>query len=363
MTIGVGILGFAHDHVAAYCKRWRQSPELGVRVLAGWDHDAKRLADAAEAHQIAGHEDTKALLDRSDIDAVVIAAETSMHAELAEQAAAAGKTIVMQKPMALTLEQADRIVAAVRQSGVRFTMAWQMRVDRQNIEMRRLVHQGVIGRVFMVRRRHGLSTHLWGDAFATSWHVQPQLNRGMWADDAAHPVDFLLWMFGKPKTVFAEIQTLHNPKVPDDNGIAVYRYADGMLAEVLCSFTCAAGENTTEIFGERGTIIQNFGDGPSTDVPRPSTAVGLKWYSVDDQQWHVSDIASPDQHGQRIAALADPLAEFLRGQRDAIATAEQGRDALEMTLAAYDSARDGRRIPLPDAINSEINSLNTQSPA
>ena len=348
MPIGVGMLGLAHAHVQAYARQWAQRPELGVRVVGAWDHDADRLGEVAGALGVAGavdaEADADALLGREDVAAVVIGAETSMHAELVERAAAAGKAVILQKPMALTLDEAERIIAAVDDASVPFTLAWQMRVDPQNVEMKRLIESGTIGRVYSVRRRHGLSTHLWGEWFTQSWHVKPELNRGMWADDAAHAVDFLLWLLGEPVSVMAEIDTLHTPKVPDDNGVAIYRYADGTFAELTCSFTCTAGENTTEIVGEKGAIIQNYGDGPSCNVPRPAGGIGLKWYIAGEDAWRESDIASPAQHGERIAGLAEPLAAFLRGERGPIATAGEGRTALAMTLAAHDSSDAGRRV-------------------
>ena len=344
MPIGVGMLGLAHAHVRAYAQTWAQRPELDVRVVAGWDHEADRLAEAAGALAIDAEADADALLRREDVSAVVIGAETSMHAELVERAAAAGRAIILQKPMALTLDDADRIIAAVDDASVPFTLAWQMRVDPQNVEMKRLIEAGTIGRVFMVRRRHGLSTHLWGEWFTESWHVKPELNRGMWADDAAHAVDFLLWLLGEPASVMAEIDTLHNAKVPDDNGVAIYRYADGTFAELTCSFTCPAGENTTEIVGEKGAVIQNYGDGPSCNVPRPAGGIGLKWYIAGEDAWRVSDVASPADHRERIVGLAEPLAAFLHRRREPIATAREGRTALAMTLAAYDSSDQGRRV-------------------
>ncbi len=345
MTIGIGISGFAHSHVQAYCHAWRGDPELGVSVVAGWDHDADRAQAAAEQHGLALCASPDELLARDDVDAVVITAETSMHADLVEQASDAGKSIILQKPMALTLDEADRIVAAVERSGVPFTMAWQMRVDPQNIKMKSLLDEGAIGRPLMVRRRHGLSTHLWA-GFENSWHVAPALNRDIWADDAAHAIDFIYWLLGMPATVTAEIESLVNPKVPNDNGIAIYGYEGGPLAEVVCSFVCVAGENTTEIVGDRGTIIQNYGDAPSANVPRPEGGVGLKWFLQDAGEWTESDIASPPYHGHRIGALAAPLAEFLNGDRPPIATASEGRDVLKITLACYDSAEQGRRVEL-----------------
>lgn len=345
MTIRIGILGFAHGHVGTYCGQWLKMPRDQVQVIAGWDHDSGRAQDGQKKYGAAIEPSAGALLARGDVDAVVIGAETSMHADLVEQAATAGKAIVLQKPLALTLEQADRIVAAVERAGVPFTLAWQMRIDPQNARMKRLLAEGALGRVLMVRRRHGLATHTW-PGFETSWHVQPELNRGMWADDASHAIDFLYWLLGLPRSVMAEIATVINPRVPDDQGIALFRYSDGTLAEVGSSFTCIAGENTTEITCEGGVIIQNYGDAVSCNVPRPEGAVGLKWYTAGGSTWIDSGIPSPANHGTRIAALAAELLSFLRGERPAIATAREGRDVLAMTLACYQSSEEGRRINL-----------------
>ncbi len=347
MTIGVGILGFAHGHVGMYCTQWRQQPAHGVTVVAGWDHDGERLQKAVATFALRGYAQADDLLAAPDVQAVVVGAETVLHADLVERAAAAGKAIILQKPIALTLGEADRIVAAVARHHVPLTMAWQMRVDPQNLKIKELMTSGALGRIFMVRRRHGLNTHQW-PWFAGSWHARPELNRDIWADDAAHAIDFLQWLLGMPETVTAEIASLCDPRVPMDNGIAVFRYANGPLAEVCCSFTCPAAENTTEVTGEKGSIIQNYGDVPSCNVPRPAEACGLKWYTTESGRWTCSDIASPTNHGERIAGLAGPLAEFLHGRRPPIATAEEGRLTLRTTLACYVSTREGRRVRIDD---------------
>lgn len=345
MPITIGMLGFAHGHVGMYCDQWSKMPASDVKVIAGWDHDVTRLAQNAEKFKLESDSTVGGLLARKEINAVVIGAETSMHADLVEQAAAAGKSIVLQKPLSLTLAEADRIVNAVKKSGVKFTVAWQMRTDPQNIKMKELIDSGEIGRVLMFRRRHGLSTHTWG-GFENTWHVKRELNRGMWADDAAHPFDLLLYLFGEPRSVIAEVDTLVNPKIHDDNGIAVFRYANGLFAEVMCSFTCISGENSTEIVGENGTIIQNYGDAVSANAPRPPGAIGLKWMKKGDAQWTISDIASPANHAARISGLAQPILDFLSGKRGPIATAEEGRTAVKMVLASYQAAEQGKRVTI-----------------
>jgi len=345
MAINVGILGFAHGHVNAYCNRWREQPELGVQVVAGWDHDAARGGANCERFGLEMHATTQDLLSRADLHAVVIAAETSLHAELVEAAARAGKAIVVQKPLALTLAEADRIVAAVNGAGVPFTLAWQMRVDPHNLKVKSLLEGDELGRLFMLRRRHCLPTQEFED-FDKTWHVNPKFNRDIFADDAAHPIDFIYWLLGMPVSVMAEMGTLLNPAIPNDNAIAVFRYADGAFAEVSCTFVAVAGENVTEVICEHGSIIGNYGDVPSCKLPWPPGAIQLKWRLDKTADWIISDLPDVKGQGERIAGLAGPLAEFLKNKRPAIATAEEGRDVLKLVLACYESAEKGKRIQL-----------------
>jgi predicted dehydrogenase len=342
----VAVLGFAHGHVISYCRRWQAEAGMGVELVAGWDHDTARLTAQAQALGITPCGELADCLGQDGLEAVVIGVETSMHADVVEQAARAGVAIILQKPMALTLPEADRILAAVEQHGVPFTMAWQMRVDPQNLQIKQLIDSGTIGDVFSVRRRHGLPSQRWDTS--SMWHFDATLNRDIWADDAAHPIDFIHWLMGPPDSVTAEMTTASDPAVRNDTGVALFRYADGRLAEVSSCFACLAAENTTEIIGRDGSIVQNYGDVPSCNVPRPDGAVGLKWFTKDREDWTCSDIDSPADHGQRIAALAEPLAAFLRGERAAIATAAEGRESLRLVLATYVSSREGRRVRLDD---------------
>jgi predicted dehydrogenase len=348
MSIKVGIIGFTHGHILSICDEWQKKKELGIEVAAGWDHDATQLQDAVQKFGLQPYTNLDDLLSRSDIPAVVITTETSLHAEMVERAAAAGKSIILYKPMALTMAEADRIVKAVKENNVPFTMGWQMRVDPQNLKMKELLDSGDFGKVFYVRRRHGLRMGLNPD-FANSWHVDPVKNRDIWADDSSHPIDFVQWLFGVPESVTAEIVTLHNPAIPMNNGIAIFRYPNnGPLVEVCCSFTCMAAENTVEIVCEKGTIIQNYGDSTSCNVPRPEGLPGLKWYHADTKQWTYSDIPTPSEHGLRIRENASVFADFLYGRRGPTATVEEARDSLKMVLATYVSTREGRRVDFDD---------------
>jgi predicted dehydrogenase len=340
--MNIGILGFAHGHVDAYCQRWATEPELGIHLAAGWDHDGERLKAAAGRYALRTCETQDELLAQ-DVDAVIIASETLYHADLVVKAAEAGKAIVVQKPLALTLEEADRIVDAISRTGVPFSMAWQMRVDPQNLEMKSLIDSGSLGRIYQVRRRHCLN-FCRDPAQATSWHLAPKYNRDIFADDAAHAMDFIYWCFGMPRSVSAELGSLGHPGMTNDHAIAVFRYADGMMAEVSNSFSSLAGENTTEITAEKGSLVQNYGDAVSAGSPRDESAVCLKWMLEGDADWTCSADPGVESQGDRITALALPISEFLHGNREPIGTAEEGRDVLRMLLACYESNEKGQRV-------------------
>lgn len=342
--MNLAIVGFAHGHVDAYADEIQHMDD--VRVAWGWDHDSARGAARCAAHGCEFVPDLEQLLAREDLAGVIIGSETAYHADHVEAAARAGKAILLQKPMALTLEHCDRIVRAVESGGARFSMAWQMRCDPQNLWMRQAVQSGLIGKVTILRRRHGLATHLWPD-FAKTWHVDPRLNRDIFMDDAAHPADFLYWVLGKPTSVIAEMATLVNPEIANDNAVVVYRFSGGAMGILECSFTCVAAEDTTTIVGDRGTILQSFGDGPSCGpVPIAPGTRGLKYILVGQNAWNIVDIETPLNHGQRIRAVARAAVEFFGGQREPIATAAEGRVNVQMLLAAYQAAETGQRVPI-----------------
>ena len=349
--IRVGILGFAHGHVYSVVGQWQEHPEYGVEVTGGWDHDAARAEQGCEKIGVKQYATAEELL-ASGVDAVFISSETSMHADLVEKAAAAKKNIILYKPMALTMAQADRIVRAVEENGVRFTMGWQMRTDPQNQKIRELIRTEALGKPCLYRRRHALATHTWA-GFENTWHAAPEFNRDIFADDSSHPFNMMQWIFGMPESVSCEMSTMVNPKIPNDNAVALFKYADGMIAEITCSFTCNASEITTEVYCSEGTIQQYFGDGPATKLPRVENMPGLKWYREGDADWTDSGIPSPEYHGLRLGWQAKPMADFLAGG-EPVCTAEEGRDTLRLVLACYVSAREGRRVSLDDPKIYEI---------
>jgi predicted dehydrogenase len=319
-----------------------------ARLVACWDDNEERGQRNASAFGMTYYPDVESVLKNPEVECVMIASETNKHADLCIRAAQAGKAILLQKPMALSLADCDRVIEAVEKAGVWFSMAYQMRHDPQNIHMKRLVEVGAVGRVGIVRRRHCIGV-LFSDAFVNGpsrWHITREANRGMWMDDASHPCDWLYWMFGKPKTVIAEVDNVLTNVAPDDAGFAIFRYDNGMMADIHNASITHAGENTTEIYGDKGVIIQNHGDGPSCGI-KPPQPIGVKLYQSDRAElgWQDQGLPVPGGHGERIMGVARPFVDALKAGKP-MCTAQEGRVSVEMVLAAYEASETGRRVTL-----------------
>jgi predicted dehydrogenase len=317
-----------------------------VRLLTAYDDDAERGRSICDKVGMPYTPHVEDVLDNPDVQAVIVGVETNRHAELCVAAAEAGKHVLCQKPMALSLEDCDRMIAARDKAGIHFTMAFQMRHDPDNIKMREVVRAGELGRIAVARRRHCIPMLLNSDFVTgpTRWHVDPVKNKGMFMDDATHPADWFHWMFGKPVSVIAEIDNVITDVAPDDNGVAVYRFQQGEMGILFNSSTVKAGENTTEIYGEHGCLIQNYGDGPSNSAPRCPDGPALKIFRHDAGDWDIPDLPVTRDHGNRIRAVARPWIDSLLNDTPPTATAEDGRVAVEMILGAYTAAREGRRV-------------------
>jgi predicted dehydrogenase len=342
--IRFGIISFAHGHVNMYADAMKNFTD--AKIVAAWDDNRERGETQCAKFGITYEPDLDVLLRREDIDAVFVASPTNQHARYVIAAAQAGKHVMLQKPMALTLEECDAIIAAVHQYGIKFSMCYQMRADPMNQKMKALIDEGAVGKIAIVRRRHAINGLLNPDfARPGNWHIDPAQNMGMFMDDASHAADWFYWMLGKPLSVIAEIDNVVTDIAPDDNGVAVFRFAKKEMGILLNSSTMLAAEATTEIYGDKGVIIQNYGDLPSSLIPPPAGTSCLKLLRAGASDWERFDFPFVP-HSSRIRAVPRPLVDYLKGQGEPLATAEEGKICIEMILGAYESAREGKRVLL-----------------
>lgn len=342
--VRIGVLSHAHGHANVYCRVMQGFAD--VDLVATWDDNVERGQQAAQDFGLEFRAEADDVINDPHIDAVIVTMETNRHADFIVKAAAAGKHILCQKPLATTLADCDRIINAVKKSGVKFSMAFQMRHDPVNQKIKELVDEGAVGNLAVVRRRHCIPVLL-NPTFVngpSKWHIDPIANIGMFFDDATHAADWFYWMFGMPTSVMAEIDNIVTDVAPDDNGVAIYRFQKGIMGILFNGSTTVAGVNTTEIYGDQGTIIQDYGDSPATSAPRPADAVPLKLIRQGDSAWTEFKLAIPDSQADRLANIPRPFVDYIRGLTDETISAEEGKRSVEMVLGAYQSAAQGRRI-------------------
>ena len=345
--IGVGILSHAHGHANVYCETMQDFPD--VELVATWDDNEARGRQAAKAYRMDYRADADDVILDPRIDAVIVTMETNRHAGFIERAAAAGKHILCQKPMATTLEDCDRIIAAVQKHSIKFSMAFQMRHDPVNQKMKQLLAEGVVGKVAVVRRRHCINVLLNPDFVngPSRWHLDPVANVGMFFDDATHAADWFYWMLGDARSVTAEIDNVVTDVAPDDNGVAIFRFQRGEIGILFNASTTVAGVNTTEIYGDEGTIVQDYGDAPSTSAPRPAGVAPLRLIRQGEKAWTEFNLPIPASQRERLSAVPRPFIDYVRGLTDETISAEEGRKSVEMILGAYSAAASGQRITFP----------------
>ena len=128
-------------------------------------------------------------------------------------------------------------------------------------------------------------------------------------------------------------------------GIALYRWESGTMGVLFNSSVTLASENTCEIYGDEGVIIQNYDDGVSVGHA-PENAVALKLFRKSTGKWETFDCPLPPNHGERLAAIPRPFLDNLKAGNPPSITARDGKISALMCLAAYESAREGKRVSL-----------------
>ena len=340
----IAVLSFAHYHANFWTEAFLADPDASVACI--WDDDPARGQEAAGRFKAPFEPDLNLAL--AGCDAVAICSETSKHPELTRAACAAGRAILCEKPTARTVAEADAMAAAVAAAGVVFMQSFPKRFDPASHALKELVDGGRLGRVHLVRVRHG---HFYGlePEFRERWYVdKARSGGGALLDEGVHGADLLHWFFGLPASVTAETASPVAGLAVDETATALFRYPDGLMAELTASFLLPAADTSIEIYGTRATALLSAVDLASRDI----TTGGFLRVSVDGEggkRWEVMDVAPRFKLGQFHQQNAMGFVRCLRTGAAPPAGLEAGRAALLMIEAAYRAARTGARQPIePD---------------
>jgi predicted dehydrogenase len=192
-TIRIGVVGAGgRGAIAEHAHR----PSDGSRLVAAADLDDAVLRAMKEKYgdELFVTDDYRALLARQDVDAVIIASPDFLHEEHAVAALSAGKHVYCEKPLAITVEGCDRILAAARNHDVRLFVGHNMRYMAFVQAMKRLVDEGTIGRITTAWCRHFVGYG--GDAYFKDWHSERRLATGLLLQKGSHDIDVMHWICG-----------------------------------------------------------------------------------------------------------------------------------------------------------------------
>lgn len=342
--VRIAMLSFAHYHANFWCEAFCE--DAGRPLACIWDDDAERGREAAARFGVPFEPDLAAAL--AACTAVAICAETVKHPALTEAAAAAGRHILCEKPTARSLAEADAMDEAVRAAGVTFMQSFPKRLDPVSHALKRIVDSGRLGRVHLARVRHGHGYGLDPD-FPKRWYVDPGASGGgALLDEGVHGADLLAWFFGLPESVTAEIVNPFGALAVEETGAALFRYADGMLAELTASFLLPAADVSIEIYGDRAAALLSAVDLASRDI---TTGGYLRVSQERDgaKSWETIEVTPRFKLGRFHHQNAIAFLECLRTGKAPPAGLAEGRAALSMIVAAYEAAATGTRRRIADA--------------
>ncbi len=336
----VAILGAGHIsdyHIAGL-------RDAGADVVAVWSRTEARAREKARQHGIARHTaDRAGLLASKEVDAVVIATPDFTHEALAVEAAAAGKAILLQKPMARTAAECRRILDAARRRGVLLCVSFLHRYFDEVRAARALLAEGALGRILHVRQRNATP----GADWAAWFYQREQVGGGVVLQLGVHGIDLVRQLFGEITAVRATTARTRERRrladgsvvVPDneDLALATYGLAAGPIVTHEMSYSEVAGTDRfrLEIYGETGTAWLRTERGRlAVHPPRrgPERAAGLAW--VERDGWAVAELppANPGRR-QHAAFLA-----MVRGEAPPDGSADDGLAGILVAEAIYRSA-------------------------
>jgi UDP-N-acetyl-2-amino-2-deoxyglucuronate dehydrogenase len=345
MSGGFGIVGagvIAAMHAAAIATL------PGARLAAVTDVAEGAAAAFAAAWGCTAEPSLDRLLARPDVDVVCVCVPSGLHAEVGVRVARAGKHLVVEKPIDVTLAAADRLIEAVREAGVALTVISQHRFDLGLAELRRLLADGALGRLVL-----GEASTKW---YRTQAYYDSAAWRGTWAMDGGslmnqgiHYVDLLRWCMGPVAEITTLMATQAHQVEVEDTALALVRFGSGAVGTILSSTAAFPGfPQRLEVTGTEGTVIVKdgrivrrafgaavTGDGASGGGDGAGAA-GAAGAAADPA---AIDVAS------HAAQIADLLAAIEEGRPPAVDGAA-GRDALEIVCAVYESARTGLAVRL-----------------
>ncbi|GAB3629045.1 oxidoreductase [Pandoraea terrae] len=333
----VGCGRISKNHIGAIERHAERAELVGV-----CDIDPVALAQAAAATGARPYASLSAMLAECDADAVILTTPSGLHAEQAIEIAAAGRNVITEKPMATRWEDGKRMVNACDAAGVRLFVVKQNRRNATLQLLKRAVEKKRFGRIYMVNL-NVFWTRPQEYYDSASWRGTWEFDGGAFMNQASHYIDLIDWIIGPVESLHAYTGTLERDIEVEDTGVISLRWRSGALGSMNVTMLTYPKnlEGSITILGEKGTV--RIGGVAVNEV----------------QTW---EFAEPDEDDAKVAGASyettsvygfghplyyDNVIRVLRGEAEPETDGREGLRSLEVLIAAYRSARDGKRVALP----------------
>lgn len=335
-------------------KHLKAAMDSNLEIAAVCDMNEKRVGsllkscDLGHTTEIEYYSDAALMLERVKPDIVSIATGSGSHAKLALDCIEHGTHVIIEKPIALNIIEADKIVTRAREKNIKVAVCHQNRFSAAVQKVRCALEQGRFGKM-----SHG-SVHVRWNRNQEYYQQSPW--RGTWAQDGGtlmnqciHAIDLLCWMLGgEPETVYAQTRRQFHPYIEaEDLGLALVSFKNGAIAAIEGTTNVYPRnlEETLYLFGENGTV--KLSGKSMSDIEVWNFADGSKPSDIDTIG---DDIACGKGH----ASLFIDMIEAIEKDRPPYVDARAGRNALALILAIYKSSATGKPVGLPLVTGSTV---------
>jgi len=315
----------------------------GAQLIAVCDVRRERAEEFGAKYGVAAYQSIEEMLTNPDIDVVSVLTPSGMHAEHAIAVATARRHVVVEKPMALTMSDADAMIATCKDNGVKLFVVKQNRFNVPVIKAREALEAGRFGQLVL-----GTVRVRW--CRDQSYYDQDDW-RGTWAQDggvlsnqASHHVDMLSWFMGEVESVYARGITALARIEAEDTAIATLKFRNGSLGVVEATSATRPQdmEGSLSVLGSDGAVeIAGFSVNKIRTWqcihPQASDAEVIDKYSVNP----------PNVYGFGHQAYYEHVVDCLVNGTEALVDGHQGRQSLELIMAMYESIASGKEVSLP----------------
>ncbi len=336
--VGAGFIGGVHAQALAAIP--------GAKVSVVCSRSQERASSLAQKSGAAWVTDYRQAIARDDVDVVCICTPSGTHAEVAEAGAAAGKHLVVEKPIDVTLERVDHMIQTAREAGVKLTCIFPLRFTQGTAMAKKAMNEGRLGRLVLA------------DAYIKWYRDQAYYDtsdwKGTWALDGGgalmnqgiHNIDLLNYLAGPVTGVVARIDTLAHEIETEDTAAALLTFANGALGAIEGSTGSWPGDpGRVELHGRKGTIALEDGRVVIWKLADAAPGEEERMLALESAQGSGASAATDIGYELHRRQLAD-MVDAIQNDRPPTIDGAEGRQSVAIIRAIYESSKQGSWVEL-----------------